>query len=86
MSEFWIISLVAVVLTQSAAVATSVYWHRALARRSLVVHPAAGQLLRTVLWLTTGQDRREWVALYRKYRAFTDREGGPHRPGSRHES
>ncbi|HEY2996582.1 MAG TPA: fatty acid desaturase, partial [Methylomirabilota bacterium] len=33
-----------------------------------------------VLWLTTGQDRREWVAVHRKHHAFTDRDGDPHSP------
>lgn len=80
MSEFWIVPLAAVVLTQSAAIATSVYLHRALAHRSLAVHPAVELLLRTVLWLTTGQDRREWVAVHRKHHAFTDRDGDPHSP------
>jgi stearoyl-CoA desaturase (delta-9 desaturase) len=79
-TEFWIVPLAVVVLTQSAAIATSVYLHRALAHRSLAVHPAADLLLRTVLWLTTGQDRREWVAVHRKHHAFTDREGDPHSP------
>ena len=80
MTEFWTVPLAVVVLTQSAAIATSVYLHRALAHRSLAVHPAADLLLRTVLWLTTGQDRREWVAVHRKHHAFTDREGDPHSP------
>ncbi len=80
MNEFWSVPLAVVVLTQSAAIATSVYLHRALAHRSLAVHPAADLLLRTVLWLTTGQDRREWVAVHRKHHAFTDREGDPHSP------
>jgi fatty-acid desaturase len=52
-TEFWIVSLAVIVLTQSAANATSVYLHRALAHRSLAVHPAADLLLRTVLWLGT---------------------------------
>lgn len=80
MTEFWTVPLAAIVLTQSAAIATSVYLHRALAHRSLAVHPAVDLLLRTVLWLTTGQDRREWVAVHRKHHAFTDREGDPHSP------
>jgi stearoyl-CoA desaturase (Delta-9 desaturase) len=80
MTAFWIVPLVAVALTQIAAVATSTYLHRALAHRSLTVHPIADVLFRTVLWLTTGQDRREWVAVHRKHHAFTDREGDPHSP------
>ena len=80
MTAFWIAPLVAVALTQIAAVATSTYLHRALAHRSLTVHPVADVLFRAVLWLTTGQDRREWVAVHRKHHAFTDRDGDPHSP------
>ena len=75
-----IVPLVAVALTQAAVVATSVYLHRALAHRALAMHPIAELLFRTVLWLTTGMRRREWVAVHRKHHAFTDREGDPHSP------
>jgi stearoyl-CoA desaturase (delta-9 desaturase) len=78
--EIWIAPLVALTLTQLAALATSVYLHRTLAHRALSVHPAADAIFRTVLWLTTGQDRRQWVAVHRKHHAFTDREGDPHSP------
>ena len=80
MTALWIGPLIAIALTQIAAVATSTYLHRALAHRSLAVHPALDVLFRIVLWLTTGQDRREWVAVHRKHHAFTDREGDPHSP------
>jgi len=80
MNAFWIAPLVAVGLTQVAVVATSTYLHRALAHRSLTVHPAVDVLFRAVLWLTTGQDPREWVAVHRKHHAFTDRDGDPHSP------
>jgi stearoyl-CoA desaturase (delta-9 desaturase) len=33
-----------------------------------------------MLWLTTGQNRREWVAVHRKHHTFTDQEGDPHSP------
>ena len=79
-TEIWIIPLVAIALTQTAVVATSVYLHRTLAHRALAVHPVADVLFRTVLWLTTGQLRQEWVAVHRKHHAFTDREGDPHSP------
>jgi len=80
MTSFWIVPLAAVALAQTAVLATSLYLHRALAHRSVAVHPAADLLFRTVLWLTTGQDRREWVAVHRKHHAFTDRDGDPHSP------
>ena len=72
--------VVAVALTQVAIVATSIYLHRALAHRALAVGRPLDVLFRTVLWLTTGQRRREWVAVHRKHHAFTDREGDPHSP------
>lgn len=80
MSQLWIVPIVAVALTQTAVIATSVYLHRALAHRALALHPAANLILRIILWLTTGQDRREWVAVHRKHHAFTDRDGDPHSP------
>ena len=80
MTPLWIVPLAAVALAQIAIVATSMYLHRALAHRSLAFHPAADVLFRTVLWLMTGQDRREWVAVHRKHHAFTDRDGDPHSP------
>lgn len=76
----WMAPLAAIALTQVAVIATSIYLHRALAHRALTVHPVADALFRTVLWLTTGQRRREWVAVHRKHHAFTDREGDPHSP------
>ena len=80
MTPLWLVPLAAVALAQIAIIATSMYLHRALAHRSLAFHPAADVLFRTVLWLTTGQDRREWVAVHRKHHAFTDRDGDPHSP------
>jgi stearoyl-CoA desaturase (delta-9 desaturase) len=79
-SQIWIALAVAVVLTQVATIATSVYLHRALAHRSLAVGRVADMAFRVALWLTTGQNRREWVAVHRKHHAFTDREGDPHSP------
>ena len=75
-----IIVIVSVVLAQVATFATSIYLHRALAHRALALHPVADVLFRAVLWLTTGQSRRQWVAVHRKHHTFTDREGDPHSP------
>lgn len=80
MNAAWTAPLVAIVLTQVAVIATSIYLHRALAHRSLHVHPFADVAFRTALWLTTGQSRQEWVAVHRKHHTFTDREGDPHSP------
>jgi len=72
--------VVAVGLVQAAVFATSIYLHRALAHRSLTIHPVAETVFRAILWLTTGQRRRAWVAVHRKHHTFTDRAGDPHSP------
>jgi len=80
MSGTWAVPIVTIVLTQVAVIATSIYLHRALAHRSLHLHPIADVAFRVALWLTTGQSRQEWVAVHRKHHTFTDREGDPHSP------
>jgi stearoyl-CoA desaturase (delta-9 desaturase) len=79
-TDFWIAVVSAVVVTQLALIATSVYLHRALAHRAVAVAPTAEVMFRIVLWLTTGQRRQEWVAVHRKHHAFTDQDGDPHSP------
>jgi stearoyl-CoA desaturase (delta-9 desaturase) len=80
MNALWAVPIVTLALTQVAVLATSIYLHRALAHRSLHLHPLADVTFRVVLWLTTGQCRRQWVAVHRKHHTFTDREGDPHSP------
>jgi stearoyl-CoA desaturase (delta-9 desaturase) len=75
-----IVPIVALALAQVASIATSIYLHRGLAHRALRLHSAADVCFRAVLWLTTGQSRREWVAVHRKHHTFTDRDGDPHSP------
>ena len=78
--QLWIAPLIGLAVSQVAVIATSVYLHRTLAHRALTLHPFAEMAFRIVLWLTTGQSRRQWVAVHRKHHAFTDRTGDPHSP------
>jgi stearoyl-CoA desaturase (delta-9 desaturase) len=78
--RFLIATVVTLAVTEAAVIATSVYLHRGLAHRALRLHPIADFLFRCILWLSTGQNRREWVAVHRKHHAFTDKEGDPHSP------
>jgi len=80
MTAAWAVPSVAIALTQVAVIATSIYLHRALAHRSLHLHPIADLGFRVALWLTTGQSRQQWVAVHRKHHTFTDRPGDPHSP------
>jgi stearoyl-CoA desaturase (Delta-9 desaturase) len=80
MSRGWAVPIIAVALSQIAVIATSIYLHRTLAHQALRPHPVADLFFRVILWLTTGQTTKEWVAVHRKHHAFADREGDPHSP------
>jgi stearoyl-CoA desaturase (delta-9 desaturase) len=78
--QILIIAITSIILTQIATFTTSIYLHRALAHRSLSLRPFVDFLFRTALWLVTGVNRQEWVAVHRKHHTYTDREGDPHSP------
>ena len=72
--------VVAAILIQVAVFSTTIYLHRTATHKALVMHPAAEWAFKFALWLTTGLETREWVAVHRKHHAFTDEEGDPHSP------
>lgn len=72
--------IAAAIVIQAAVFSTTIYLHRTLAHRSIILHPAIAWAFRVTLWLTTGMVAREWVAVHRKHHAFTDEEGDPHSP------
>lgn len=80
MSKLIAIALFALLVTQIATVATTVYLHRALSHRALTVKPAAAMPFRFFLWITTGMRPRQWVAVHRKHHAATDTPDDPHSP------
>lgn len=72
--------LAAVLVSQAAIFATTVYLHRALAHRAITLHPTVSLAFRSILWLTTGIAPRAWVAVHRKHHAFSDTPQDPHSP------
>ena len=78
--QILIVVVASFIVSQIAVFATSIYLHRALAHRSLALHPVVALLFRAALWLFTGQSRQQWVAVHRKHHTFADREGDPHSP------
>jgi stearoyl-CoA desaturase (delta-9 desaturase) len=72
--------LVGLGLSQLALFCTTVYLHRALAHRALVLRGPVQMVFRVLIWLMTGIRPRQWVAVHRKHHAFTDVEGDPHSP------
>lgn len=67
-------------VTQAAMFATTVYLHRGLTHRALVVHPALAFVCRLGLWVSTGMRPREWAAVHRRHHAATDTPDDPHSP------
>jgi len=80
MTAAWAGMLSTIAVTQGAVIAMSIYLHRALAHRSISLHPCGDLAFRIALWLTTVHSRLRWVAVHRKHQTFTDREGDPHSP------
>src|SRR2546425_5285223 len=70
----------AMLVTQAATFATTVYLHRALAHRALHVHPKVAMVFRLIIWIMTGIAPRAWVAVHRKHHAFSDTPQDPHSP------
>jgi stearoyl-CoA desaturase (delta-9 desaturase) len=80
LSTILIAVAVAFVVMQVSGFCTTIYLHRAMAHKGLRLHPAVALLMRTELWLFTGINAREWIAVHRKHHHFTDEEGDPHSP------
>lgn len=58
----------------------TLYLHRSQAHRSVDLHPAVAHVFRAWLWLTTGMNTREWVAVHRKHHARCEGPEDPHSP------
>jgi stearoyl-CoA desaturase (delta-9 desaturase) len=77
---WWMTLLATLVLTHVTIVAVTVYLHRHQAHRSLDLHPAVAHFFRFWLWLTTGMQTAEWVAVHRKHHARCETSDDPHSP------
>jgi len=58
----------------------SLYLHRDQAHRSIELHPVLRHVFRFWLWMNSGAQTDEWVAVHRKHHAMCEREGDPHSP------
>ena len=76
----WQLVAVTLVLTHITIVSVTVYLHRYSAHRALELHPALKHFFRFWLWMTTGQNTREWTAIHRKHHAKCETVDDPHSP------
>lgn len=70
MLNAWIWSLVPTFLL--AVPTTTVYLHRTVTHRALVLHPLAEWWFKFANWITTGVDPAVWAAVHRKHHAYSD--------------
>lgn len=77
---WWMTLVATLVLTHLTIVAVTIYLHRHQAHRSLDLHPSVAHFFRFWLWLTTGMQTGEWVAVHRKHHARCETPDDPHSP------
>lgn len=77
---WWGYVIIALLLTHITIASVTIYLHRHQAHRALNLHPVASHFFRFWLWLTTGMNTREWVAVHRKHHAKVESEEDPHSP------
>jgi len=76
----WMYLFLGFLLAEFASLLTTVYLHRGSTHRSVKFNPALEFFMQLGLWLTTGINRKEWVAVHLCHHAHADAEGDPHSP------
>jgi stearoyl-CoA desaturase (delta-9 desaturase) len=76
----WGYVVVTLVMTHITIAAVTIYLHRHQAHRALDLHPAVSHFFRFWLWLTTGMETKQWVAIHRKHHARVETPEDPHSP------
>jgi stearoyl-CoA desaturase (delta-9 desaturase) len=80
---WWQVILATLVMTHITIAGVTIYLHRSQAHRALDLHPAVALFFRAWLWLTTGMQTHEWVAIHRKHHAKCETPEDPHSPQTR---
>lgn len=76
----WGYFLLVLGLTHITIVAVTLFLHREQAHRGLRLNPLVQHFFRFWLWLTTGMETQEWVAVHRKHHAACETCDDPHSP------
>ncbi|MFZ5540085.1 MAG: DesA family fatty acid desaturase [Pseudomonadota bacterium] len=79
----WQVVLATLALTHVTIASVTIFLHRSQAHRGLDLHPIAAHFFRFWLWLTTGMQTKEWVAIHRKHHAKCETNDDPHSPQTR---
>jgi stearoyl-CoA desaturase (delta-9 desaturase) len=81
--NWWQLVLATLALTHVTIAAVTIFLHRSQAHRALDLHPITSHFFRFWLWLTTGMQTIEWVAVHRKHHAKCETPDDPHSPQTR---
>ena len=81
--SWWQLLLYALVTTHITIAAVTIFLHRCQAHRSLELGPIPAHFFRFWLWLATGMETKQWVAIHRKHHAKCETEEDPHSPQTR---
>lgn len=76
----WGYVLAALLLTHVSIASVTIFLHRHQAHRALDLGPIPSHFFRFWLWLTTGMNTKEWVAIHRKHHAKCETAEDPHSP------
>jgi stearoyl-CoA desaturase (Delta-9 desaturase) len=77
---WWGYIVVALVFSHITIAGVTIYLHRNQCHRGLDLHPVVSHFFRFWLYLTTGMNTKEWVAIHRKHHARCETEEDPHSP------
>ena len=77
---WWGEILLVLATTHVTIVAVTIYLHRYQAHRALELHAVVSHFFRFWLWMTTGLNTKQWVAVHRKHHARTEQADDPHSP------
>lgn len=72
--------LFTLISTQITIACVTLYLHRSQAHKSVTFNPVVVHFMRLWLWLTTGMNTKEWVAIHRKHHQSSDTPDDPHSP------
>ena len=76
----WGYVLITLILTHITIASVTIFLHRHQAHKALDLHPIVSHFFRLWLWLSTGMQTKEWVAVHRKHHAKCETVDDPHSP------
>ena len=76
----WGLILYTLIVTHITIAGVTIFLHRCEAHRALDLHPAVRHFFRFWLWITTGIEAKQWVAVHRKHHARVETDDDPHSP------